>query len=102
MNKIVILFSVLLLLITNVAVANEEDVSSEVNMVAAVSCLERTIALYADASYEQAMFQAELGRGYAPKMADFPYLKALSAKKAGRSTMQCLEYLLPSFRNLIK
>ncbi|MGP1415337.1 MAG: hypothetical protein ACTTJ6_05295 [Treponema sp.] len=97
MNKIVILFSVLLLLITNVAVANEENVSSEVNMVAAVTCLERTIALYADASYEQAMFQAELGRGYAPKMADFLYLKALCANLLDEPAKYCLDYLNIAF-----
>ncbi|MGP1520472.1 MAG: hypothetical protein ACTTIZ_03040 [Treponema sp.] len=97
MNKIVILFSVLLLLITNVAVANEENVSSEVNMVAAVTCLERTIALYADASYEQAMFQAELGRGYAPKMADFLYLKALCANLLDEPAKYCLYYLNIAF-----
>lgn len=99
MKKIFVLLSVLLFLITDVStiVANEEDVSSEVNMVAATSCLERTIALYAEGSYEQAMFQAELGRGYAPKMSDFPYLKALCASFLDEPSKYCLDYLNLAF-----
>ncbi|MGP1437938.1 MAG: hypothetical protein ACTTKH_02565 [Treponema sp.] len=91
MKKIFVLFSVLLLLFADLA--SEEDVSSEVNMVAAVGCLERTIALYTDGSYEGAMFQAELGRGYAPNMADFPYLKALCANLLDEPAKYCLDYL---------
>jgi len=98
MKKIFVLLDVLLLLILNIAaVANEEDLSSEVNMVASTSCLERTIDLYTDGSYEQAMFQAELGRGYAPKMADFPYLKALCAFLSDEPAKYCLDYLNIAF-----
>ena len=80
-----------------VAVTSEEDVSSEVNMVAAVGCLERTIELYSEGSYEGAMFQAELGRGYAPNMADFPYLKAICANLLDEPTKYCLDYLNIAF-----
>lgn len=98
MKRIFVLLSVLLfLVIATTAVASEEDVSSEVNMVAASSCLERTIALYAEGSYEAAMFQAELGRGYAPKMADFPYLKSLSAFLLDEGAKYCLDYLNIAF-----
>ena len=99
MKRLFVLLSVLLFLVAvqAIVVASEENVSSEVNMVAASSCLERTIALYADGSYEAAMFQAELGRGYAPKMADFLYLKALSANLLGESARYCLNYLNIAF-----
>lgn len=99
MKRLFVLLSVLLFLVAvqAIVVASEENVSSEVNMVAASSCLERTIALYADGSYEAAMFQAELGRGYAPKMADFLYLKALSANLLGESARYCLNYLNVAF-----
>jgi hypothetical protein len=98
MKKIFILLNVLLLLAFGLEVAtSEEDVSSEVNMVVAVSCLERTTTLYAEGSYEAAMFQAELGRGYASKMADFPYLKALCANLLDEPAKYCLDYLNIAF-----
>ncbi len=98
MKRIIVLLSSLLLLVSEVvAVTSEEDVSSEVNMVAAVGCLERTIELYSEGSYEGAMFQAELGRGYAPNMADFPYLKAICANLLDEPTKYCLDYLNIAF-----
>ena len=96
MKKIFVLLGVFLFLLVGI-VTSEEDVSSEVNMVAAVSCLERTIDLYTEGSYEMAMFQAELGRGYAPKMADFPYIKALCAYLLDEPAKYCLDYLDVAF-----
>jgi len=76
--------------------SNAEDVSSVVNMAAAVSSLEKTIELYTEGKYSEAMFQAELGIGYAPKMADFPYLKSLCAKLLGEPSAYCEAYLKAS------
>ena len=99
MKNIFVLLSVLLFLVAlePITVVSEENISSEVNMVAASSCLERTIDLYAEGSYEAAMFQAELGRGYAPNMADFLYLKALCATLLDESARYCLNYLNIAF-----
>ncbi len=96
MKKKVFIFIALFASFTFASFATE-NVSEVVNTGAAIASLEKTISLYTDESYNEAMFQADLGISYAPKMADFPYLKALSAKKAGVASRYCLDYLLPAF-----
>lgn len=70
-----------------------KDVPSKVNMAAAVASLEKAISLYASGDFRAAMFEAELGIGYAPNMADFPYLKALCADLLEEPSKYSLDYL---------
>lgn len=95
MKKIVFIFGILFTSCTLFIFATE-SIAETVNIGAAVASLEKTISLYAEESYNEAMFQADLGISYSPKMADFSYLKAISAKKAGVATKYCLDYLLPA------
>lgn len=97
MNKIVFAFITLIFNLSLMAQVTAEDVSFRVNMGAAVASLENTIDLYAEGRYSEAMFQADLGAGYAPKIADFPYLKALCAHLSSEPTIYCLDYLNVAF-----
>lgn len=97
MNKIFFTFITVVFNSILIATITAEDVPSKVNMGAAVASLEKTIELYAEGRYSEAMFQAELGAGYAPKIADFPYLKALCANLLAEPQIYCLSYLNPAF-----
>ncbi len=94
-----IFYKFIALFIFGMCLLTAEDAVLEVNMVATVASLEKTIELYAMGDYGAAKFQAELGQGYASNVADFPYLIALCAHLLDEPAQYCLHALLPSFED---
>jgi len=94
-----ICFNIITLLIFGMSLLSAQNSVSQVNMVATIASLEKTIELYASGEYGAAKFQAELGQGYASNVADFPYLIALCAYLLDESAEHCLHALLPAFED---
>lgn len=94
-----IFYKFIALFIFGMCLLGAEDAVLEVNMVATVASLEKTIELYATGDYVAAKFQAELGQGYASNVADFPYLIALCGHILKEPAAHCLDALLPALED---
>ena len=87
------------LFIFGMCLLGADEAVLEVNMVATVASLEKTIELYATGDYVAAKFHAELGQGYAPNVPDFPYLIALCGNILGEPAEHCLLALQPALKD---
>ncbi len=74
------------------AVFSENESKAEsVNISAALETLKKAANLYSEENWNDALFEAELGKVYDPKTADFLYLEALCKAKLGYANSDVLE-----------
>ncbi len=71
--------------------AEDENKASSVNMSAALETLKKAANLYSEGKWSEALFEAQLGKVYDPKTADFLYLEALCEAKLGYNNADVFE-----------
>lgn len=64
-----------------------------VNSAAALRVLERSSVLLGNGEWAQAGLEAAVGAGFAPELADFPYIRAVASLASGEARHTSIEYL---------